>query len=115
VGAEGDVPPAGGIFAGEAVGASAMERRRVVINPTDRPMLVFIEPEAQDYWLQRGESVELRAEVESPDDNFELQDNGQGITVWPSAGMGYIAVHVGDVLLGCGHQRPVGWGEAVDT
>jgi hypothetical protein len=31
-------------------------------------MLVFTEPEAQDYWLRPGESLEVRAEVELAED-----------------------------------------------
>jgi len=86
-----------------------MEKRRVLTNVTDRLMLVFTEPEAQDYWLQPGESIELRAAVESPDDGFEFEDNHDGVTVWPSIGMGYISTWAGGEQLTCGHQRPAGW------
>jgi len=87
-----------------------MEKRRVVTNSTDRLMLVFTEPEAQDYWLQPGESVELRAEVESETDDFEFEENDEGLTVWPSTGMGYIATFSENGrLLRCGYQRPEGW------
>jgi hypothetical protein len=88
-----------------------MERRKVVSNTTDRLMLVFTEPEAQDYWLHPGESVELRAKVESSYDDFQLEDNGEGMTIWPSSGMSYISVHAGDRELCCGYQRPYGWGD----
>lgn len=85
-----------------------MEKRRFVTNTGDRLMLVFTEPQAQDYWLQPGESVEVRAEVESEADDFELEDTARGVTVWPSRGMGYISTWAGDVELSCGHQRPAG-------
>ena len=41
-------------------------------------MLVFIEPEAQDYWLRPGESIEIRAEVASSEDDFILKDKSEG-------------------------------------
>jgi hypothetical protein len=86
-----------------------MDKRRVLTNTTDRLMLVFTEPEAQDYWLRPGESVEVRAEVASPGDDFELEDTPYGVTVWPSRGMGYISTWAGGVELVCGHQRLAGW------
>jgi hypothetical protein len=86
-----------------------MEKRRILTNTTDRLMLVFTEPVAQDYWLWPGESVEVRAEVTSPADDFELEDTRDGVTVWPSLGMGYISTWAGGVELPCGHQRPAGW------
>lgn len=89
-------------------GASAVEKRRVVTNTTDRLMLVFTEPEAQDYWLRPGESLEVRAEVELAEDDFELEENTRGVTVWPSHGMGYISAWAAGVELTCGHQRPPG-------
>ena len=89
--------------------SSPMEKRRVVTNTTERLMLVFTEPEAQDYWLRPGESVEVRAEVSSPADDFELKMTPEGVTVWPSNGMGYISVWSVTELLACGHQRPDGW------
>ena len=58
-------------------GASAVEKRRVMTNTTDRLMLVFTEPEAQDYWLRPGESLEVRAEVELAEDDFELDDDNE--------------------------------------
>jgi len=86
-----------------------VEKRRVITNTGDRLMLVFTELEAQDFWLRPGESVEVRAEVTSTDDDFELDDNPDGVTVWPSNGMGYISTWAGGVELSCGHQRPSGW------
>lgn len=86
-----------------------MEKQLVVTNATQRLMLVFTEPEAQDYWLRPGESLEVRAEIESLNDDFELEDTRDGVTVWPSDGMGYISTWVGDIELECGYQRPAGW------
>ncbi len=86
-----------------------MEKRRVVTNTSDRLMLVFTEPEAQDYWLRPGDSVEVRAEVASPTDDFELEDTRDGVTVWPSNGMGYISTWASGVELACGFQRPADW------
>lgn len=86
-----------------------MKSRLKITNSGDRAMLVFTEMEAQDYWLLPGESVEVRAEVESSDEVFELEVNPDGVTVFPSVGMGYISTWSEGRLLECGHQRPSGW------
>lgn len=86
-----------------------MERRRLVTNDTDRLMLLFIEPEGWDCWLRPGEAAELRAAAESLTDDFMLTDNSDGITAWPSQGMGLISVWQDGRQVECGHQRPVGW------
>ena len=83
-----------------------MERRRLVSNDTDRLMLVFVELEGWDCWLRPGESIELQAEVESADADFEFTDNPDGITVWPSLGMWRITAWQGDREIACGYQRP---------
>lgn len=86
-----------------------MQKRKAITNTSDRLMLVFTELEAQDYWLRPGESLEVRADVESEDDDFEIEETAEGITVWPSLGMGYIATFQDGVELECGHQRPDEW------
>jgi len=86
-----------------------LEKRRTVTNTSDRLMLLFIEPEAWDCWLMPGESIELRAVVESSADDFELRDNSDGVTAWPSWDMGIISVHQAGQELQCGHQRSDGW------
>lgn len=88
-----------------------MVRRRILTNTTGQLMLVLVEPYALDYWLRPGESVELRAEVDAPDEDFELEDGDEGIVVTPSSGMGFVEVYAGDVALPRGHQRPEGRGE----
>jgi hypothetical protein len=85
------------------------ERRRTVTNDTDRLMLVFVEPEGWDCWLRPGESAELRAKVESPTNDFDITDNDDGITAWPSPGMGTISLWQGNSEIQCGYQRPAGW------
>ena len=69
-------------------------------------MLLSTEPEGQDFWLRPGESFELRADIESELDDFELVENAHGISAWPSRGMGYISAWGNGKLLECGHQRP---------
>ena len=78
------------------------------MNSTDHLILVFTEPEAQDYWLKPGESVEIRAEVASESDEFEIVDNKEGVTVWPADGMGVIETFKDGKELQCGYQRPKG-------
>ena len=78
-------------------------------NSGDRLLLVFTEPEAQDFWLRPGESVEVRADIKSLEDNFQVTENSNGITFWPLDGMGYISVWANERELYCGHQRPDNW------
>ena len=87
-----------------------MMRRRIITNDTPRLMLVLTEILGEDYWLQPGESLEVRAGVESLSADFELQETSKGITVWPGSDMdGIITVWQDDELLACGHQLPEGW------
>lgn len=72
-------------------------------------MMVFTEPEAQDYWLNPGEEVEIRASVTSADASFEISLHHDGIIIWPPLGMGYISVWQNNAILECGYQRPKGW------
>jgi hypothetical protein len=86
-----------------------MERRQTIDNRSDRRMMVFTEPEAQDYWLSPGEQLEIRAPVSRADVVFELSLHEDGIIVWPPHKMGYISAWQSDTELECGHQRPEGW------
>ena len=72
-------------------------------------MLVFTEPEGQDFWLKPGQTVELRAEIEFDEAVFIQEETKEGVTIWPSVGMGYIETYLKDILLECGFQRPHGW------
>jgi hypothetical protein len=82
------------------------QKTRRITNTSDGLLLLVTEPEGQDFWLQPGETIELRAEVESDSDDFELREEDQEISVWPSRGMGYISTWLDGELLVCGHQRP---------
>lgn len=86
-----------------------MERRQVIDNRSDRRMMVFTEPEAQDYWLDPGEQLEIRAPIEHVDAVFEISLHKDGVVVWPPDAMGYISVWQDGCELSCGHQRPSGW------
>jgi hypothetical protein len=81
-------------------------KSRRITNTTDGLLLLVTEPEGQDFWLQPGETVELRAEVDAESDDFELREEDQEIVVWPSPGMGYISAWLDGQLLACGHRRP---------
>jgi hypothetical protein len=65
-----------------------MERRRTILNETHRLMLVFTEILGEDYWLRPAEAVDIVAEVESLNEDFDIVDNERGVTVWPSDSMG---------------------------
>ena len=67
-----------------------MTRNMIITNGRTDKRLLFIEPEAMDYWLASKETFELRAE-------------------FPSNNMSYISVWHNDHELGCGHQRPSTW------
>lgn len=86
-----------------------MERRQVIDNRSKRVMMVFTEPEAQDYWLSPGQQLEIRAPLSHVDAVFEISLAEDGIVVWPAHEMGYISAWQNDTLLECGHQRPEGW------
>ncbi|MCP4783308.1 MAG: hypothetical protein GY878_07135 [Fuerstiella sp.] len=89
-----------------------MERRQKIDNRGDQLLIVFTEPEAQDYWLKPGDEFEIRAPITDANAQFEISIHEEGITIWPPHEMGYISVWHNDVELGCGHQRPSGWGES---
>lgn len=85
----------------------ALHRKTCQIANTSNELLLLVtEPEGQDFWLRPGETVELRADVETESDHFELTEEDQEITVWPSAGMGRISVWLHGRPLQVGHQRP---------
>jgi hypothetical protein len=83
--------------------------RLTIENKRKTPMLVFVEPEAFDFWLAAGEAFDLMAEKEDDQAHFEIQQTDEGITAFPSRGCGAISVMQAGVELECGHQRPKGW------
>ena len=86
--------------------ADRLVRRAIIRNARPMPMGIFVEPDGLDYWLMPDEEFEIRAEVSSPGDQFELVLHEDGVAVWPSLGMGDITVHKGDRRLRWSHQRP---------
>jgi hypothetical protein len=83
--------------------------RLIISNEQEKPILVFIEPEAMDYWLQSKEECELVAEKENEEAHFEIQYTNEGITIFPSRGCRSISVFQKGIQLKCGHQRPADW------
>ena len=80
-----------------------------ITNRTETLRLLFIEPEAMDFWMRPEETFQVSAETDSHDSNFELWDTAEGVIVFPGAGMGCISVFSGAVELECSHQRPPSW------
>ena len=78
-------------------------------NTRTTPMLVWVEPEAMDYWLQPGEKCEVVAAKEGEEAYFELQQTDEGLTIFPSRECGGICVFQSGLELTCGHQRPEDW------
>lgn len=87
-----------------------MVRSQTFENQSERLMMVFIEPEAQDYWLRPTEQLEIRAESTSSDSAFEIWLHEDGVVIFPSSDTGYISVWQEELELTCGHQRPNSWG-----
>lgn len=83
-----------------------MQKRHTITNDTASRLVVFTEPEGQDFWLLPDESLEVVADAALPDDEFRLVRLPDGYQVWPAHKMGYISAWVGDRQLPCGHQRP---------
>ena len=88
-----------------------MERRQKIDNRSDKLLMVFTEPEAQDFWLKPDDEFEIRAPITDLDAMFEIALYEDGITVYPSDAMGYVSVWHHGKELSCGFQRPEGWGE----
>ena len=83
-----------------------MQKRHTITNDTATRLVVFTEPEGQDFWLLPGESLDVMAEAALPDDEFRLVRLPTGYQVWPASKMGYISAWAGEQQLPCGHQRP---------
>lgn len=83
--------------------------KMIVTNETEGDRLLFIEPEAADFWLRPGETFELGAEATAEDSHFEIHDTSDGLTVYPSRHMSDIIVYCDGQVLSCGHQRPGSW------
>lgn len=75
-----------------------------VTNRSKKPRAVFIEPEGEDYWMLPEQAFELRAEVTSEGDHFELCDDGDSLQVY--FGSSQISVFCDGRELKCGYQRP---------
>ena len=87
-----------------------IEKRRTITNESDRLMLVWTEPIAEDYWLKPGESLEIVAKARSESCDYELEVHEEGVTVSAHADMDFFfTVLQRGVELKCGHQRPGGW------
>jgi hypothetical protein len=77
-----------------------------ITNRSKTPRPVYVEPEGADFWMLPEQTFEFRAVVTDEDAQFELWDDGDGLQVFPSRGMGYISVFCEAQELECGHQRP---------
>ena len=73
-----------------------MERRQTVDNRGDKLLMIFTEPEAQDFWLTPGDEFEIRALITDPKVNFEIAFHEEGISAYPPHKMGYITVWCGN-------------------
>lgn len=83
-----------------------MQKRHTITNDTPHPLVVFTEPEGQDFWLLPGEALDVMAETAVAEDEFEIVRLPDGYQVWPGDKMGYVSAWAGEQQLPCGHQRP---------
>jgi hypothetical protein len=95
-----------------------MLRRETITNETDHRMLVLVEQkamkgEAQDYWLRPAETLELRAEDPTGEDNFHFKEIPEGVIVGYVGDLGLITAWQAERKLDCGYQRPDGWPESL--
>lgn len=84
-----------------------MKRTMSITNRKASPRPLFVEPEGADYWMLPEQTFVLHADVASEEAQFELWDDEDGLSVFPSEGMAFIAVFAEGQQLECGHQRPV--------
>jgi hypothetical protein len=83
-----------------------MRRTLTITNNLKQPLVVYTEPEGQDFWLNPGDTFEFAAEITSPDDDFIRDDLPNGYQIWPGPEMGLISAWDRGCELKCGHQRP---------
>jgi hypothetical protein len=83
--------------------------RNLIQNKSSKKILVFVEPEAMDYWLKPEEELELVADAENETARIEFQYSEKGITAFPSKNCGTIFAYQNGVQLECGFQRPSDW------
>jgi len=75
-----------------------------ITNRSKKPRAVYIEPEGADFWMLPEQTFELRAEVRSAEDRFEVWDTGDSLQAF--FGRSYISVFCDGRKLECGYQRP---------
>jgi hypothetical protein len=99
--------PAASYFKRWTAKRTVVEKCKTITNSGAQLMPLYTEPEGQDFWLRPGETVEVRADVDSPAAaDFEIEEGLDGVTVWPSHDMGYISTWSSGKVLECGYQRP---------
>lgn len=53
-----------------------------IVNQSDTPLCLFIEPHCEDFWMKPGESFTVRSEAEGADVWFETSVAKGCVTVW---------------------------------
>ena len=80
-----------------------------ITNETKRCRLVFVEPEAADFWQEPREAFELRADGDPVEGRFDIVQTEEGLTIFPEGVVGPILVFREERELSCGYQRPADW------
>lgn len=93
-------------FGGQLFSKAKLQKRHTITNDGSQPLVVFTEPEGQDFWLLPGDSLDVVAEAAQGEDEFRLVKLANGVQVWPAAKMGYISAWTGEQQLPGGYQRP---------
>ena len=95
-----------------------LESRLPVVNEGGSLLQVFVEPWANDFWLEPGEELVVIATNENATPEFERVDERDGlVSVYVNTPGSLFYVMQGDVELECGHRRPRerGWLRSILT
>ncbi|MEU9314989.1 hypothetical protein [Streptomyces sp. NPDC048295] len=79
-------------------------------NETSNMVRLWVEPWGTDHLMRPGEEFTVVTEAEPEQSPFNVAVHDQGITVWVNAGHDAEVFDGNDVLVPCGHQRPVAKG-----
>jgi hypothetical protein len=51
-------------------------------NRTQGRLLVFLEPWAEEYWIDPGERIDIEVRSGTPEGHLELEQTSEGITIY---------------------------------
>lgn len=100
---------------------SSFSHQRRFRNNGAVPRLLMVEPVGEDYWIAPGDALdfwfagqESAFFVVEGEDMFGVEQGGHMTALYPPDCYDW-AVCEGDQQVGCGHNRPLGWGAALQA